>query len=184
MNDRIGDDIRALRKARGMTLAQVAAALGRSVGWLSQVERGQSVPSVQDLGRIAELFDLNISFFFRSAARHPQEQGRIVRAADRSRIGSPGSGLTEDLLSPGLAGSFEMIRSVFAPRSKSRGLRSGVEKEDGGVVIAGRLILRIGTLTAELGPGDSFQFRGEDYAWENPGDEPAEVLWVVSPPVY
>ncbi|MEF9603716.1 helix-turn-helix transcriptional regulator, partial [Paracoccus sp. PXZ] len=81
--DRIGQDIRALRKARGMTIADCAAALDRSVGWLSQVERGVTAPSVQDLGRIARLFDLNISFFFRSAARQPEEQGLIVRAADR-----------------------------------------------------------------------------------------------------
>lgn len=183
MTDRIGEDIRSLRKARGLTIAQVAAGVGRSIGWLSQIERGQTVPSVQDLGRIAALFDLNIGFFFRSATRCPEEQGRIVRAADRSRIGTAEK-LTEELLSPGLTGSFEMIRSVFAPHSKSRGLRPASEKEDGGVVISGRLILTIGARRFELGPGDSFQFRGEDYAWENPADTPAEVIWVVSPPIY
>ncbi|MEF9605203.1 cupin domain-containing protein [Paracoccus sp. PXZ] len=36
----------------------------------------------------------------------------------------------------------------------------------------------------ELGPGDSFQFRAASYAWENPGNEPAEVIWIVSPPIY
>ncbi|MFD2442258.1 helix-turn-helix domain-containing protein [Paracoccus kondratievae] len=102
--DRIGQDIRALRKARGLTIVDCAAALERSVGWLSQVERGVTTPSVQDLGRIARLFDLNISFFFRSASRGPDEQGLIVRAADRSRIGSVDTGLSEELLSPGLMG--------------------------------------------------------------------------------
>ncbi|QRZ14218.1 cupin domain-containing protein (plasmid) [Paracoccus methylovorus] len=182
--DRIGQDIRALRKARGMTIADCAAGLERSVGWLSQVERGMTTPSVQDLGRIAGLFDLNISFFFRSAARQPQEQGLIVRASDRSRIGSADTGLAEELLSPGLTGGFEMIRSVFAPRSKSESLRPAREKEDGGVVIAGRLILKIDGRRFELGPGDSFQFSGAAYEWENPGDEPAEVIWIVSPPIY
>ena len=42
-------DIRALRKARGLTLVACADRLGRSVGWLSQVERGLSVPSLADL---------------------------------------------------------------------------------------------------------------------------------------
>ena len=37
-------DIRALRKARGLTLAEAALKLGRSIGWLSQVERGISIP--------------------------------------------------------------------------------------------------------------------------------------------
>lgn len=181
---RIGEDIRALRKARGMTLAALAEAVDRSVGWLSQVERGQTDPSVRDLGRIADQFGLGISFFFRSASRTPAEQGLIVRAADRSPIGSSATGLTEELLSPGLTGAFEMIRSVFAPRSKSSEPRVPRDREDGGVLISGRLILRVGELVTELGPGDSFQFRGAGYAWENPGDEPAVAIWVVAPPVY
>ena len=36
----------------------------------------------------------------------------------------------------------------------------------------------------DLGPGDSFQFAGADYAWRNPGPERAVVIWVVAPPVY
>ena len=123
--DRIGQDIRALRKARGMTIADCAAALARSIGWLSQVERGLTVPSVHDLGQIAALFGVNIGFFFRSASRHPDEQGLIVRAADRSAIGSAESGLYEELLSPGLTGAFEMIRSVFAPGAASPASRAG-----------------------------------------------------------
>ena len=182
--DRIGQDIRALRKARGMTIADCAAALARSIGWLSQVERGLTNPSVHDLGQIAALFGVNIGFFFRSASRHPDEQGLIVRAADRSAIGSAETGLSEELLSPGLTGGFEMIRSVFAPGARSEGLRPARDSEHGGVVISGALILTIGTRRFELGTGDSFQFAGQPYAWENPGEVPAEVIWIVAPPVY
>ncbi len=182
--DRIGQDIRALRKARGMTIADCAAALERSIGWLSQVERGLTTPSVHDLGQVARLFDLNISFFFRSASRDADEQGLIVRAADRSPIGSAETGLTEELLSPDLTGAFEMIRSVFAPGAKSAAPRPAAEVQHGGVLVAGRLVLTIGTRRFELGPGDSFQFAGQPYAWENPGKVAAEVIWIVSPPVY
>ena len=34
----LAHDIRALRKARGLTLAEIGARLKRSIGWLSQVE--------------------------------------------------------------------------------------------------------------------------------------------------
>ena len=181
---RIGQDIRALRKARGMTIADCAAALGRSIGWLSQIERGLTAPSVHDLGQVAGLFGVNIGFFFRSASRHPDEQGLIVRAADHSAIGSAETGLTEELLSPGLTGAFEMIRSVFAPGAASRAPQPAREVEHGGVLVAGRLTLIFGARRFDLGPGDSFQFAGQSYAWENPGDEPAEVIWIVAPPVY
>lgn len=184
--DRIGQDIRALRKARGMTIVDCAAGLARSIGWLSQVERGLTVPSVHDLGQIATLFGVNIGFFFRSASRHPDEQGLIVRAADRSAIGSAESGLYEELLSPGLTGAFEMIRSVFAPGAASPAPLPvpAREVEHGGVLVAGRLTLILDGRRFDLGPGDSFQFAGRPYGWENPGDEPAEVIWIVSPPVY
>jgi transcriptional regulator with XRE-family HTH domain len=184
MSKQIGDDIRALRKSRAITLKELAAAVGRSLGWLSQIERGQTTPSVRDLGLIADYFGINISFFFRSASRQEEERGLVLRAADRMPIGSTETGLTEELLSPLLSGSFEMIKSVFAPRSTSAGMIAAREKEDGGVLISGQLTLTIGTLEVELHPGDSFQFAGRPYAWSNAHDEPAIVIWVVSPPIY
>ena len=184
MGKQIGDDIRALRKARGITLKDLAEAVGRSLGWLSQIERGQTEPSVRDLGRIADRLGIAISFFFRSSSRQEAERGLVLRAADRVAIGSSDSGLTEELLSPTLSGSFEMIKSIFAPGASSGGLAPAREKEDGGVLISGRLQITIGALNTELAPGDSFQFAGKPYGWANPYDEPAVVIWVVSPPIY
>lgn len=184
LNTLVGSDIRALRKSRGFTIRQLSAALGRSVGWLSQVERGQTVPSIQDLSAIAAHFGVNISFFFRSANQRPEERGLILRAADRTSIGSSETGLVEELLSPTLGGSFEMIRSTFAPRSSSGGLKASRKAEDGGVLISGALTLWIGALEVRLEAGDSFQFAERDYGWRNDGDKPAVVIWVISPPVY
>ena len=48
-SDSLGRDLRALRKARGLTLTEVAEQIGCSVGWLSQVERDLSEPSMSDL---------------------------------------------------------------------------------------------------------------------------------------
>lgn len=184
MDRHVGEDIRSLRRSRGMTLADLAGAIGRSIGWLSQVERGRTTPSVRDLGAIAARLGVNISVFFRSFSRAPEERGLILRAADRMAIGTPEGGLVEELLSPSLGGSFEMIKSTFAPRSDSGGTRPAAQKEDGGVLIAGRLILTIGGTDFDLAPGDSFQFAGKSYAWRNPGDESAVAIWIVAPPVY
>lgn len=184
MTRQIGSDIRALRKARGITLVALAAGVGRSVGWLSEVERGIAEPSVRDLSAIAEKLGASLGLFFRSASKRPEEQGVILRADDRVPIGSRASGLVEELLSPSLGGSFEMIRSTFAPGSDSGGLRSGRGREDGGVVVSGRLVLTIDGVQFDLGPGDSFQFAGKDYSWRNESDQPAEVHWIIAPPVY
>ncbi|WP_420569533.1 helix-turn-helix domain-containing protein [Thalassovita sp.] len=184
MSHHVGVDIRSLRKARGMTLAQLAADVGRSVGWLSQIERGQTTPSVRDLGLIAEQLEVTLSFFFRSSSRAQEEQGLVLRAADRPAIGSEESGLTEELLSPTLSGSFEMIRSVFAAGSASDGMQKARASEDGGVLLSGELTLIIGETEVKLAAGDSFQFSQAEYAWKNEGDTPAVVIWVVAPPIY
>ena len=184
MTERLGADIRALRKSRGSTLQALSGKVGRSVGWLSQVERGITEPSVRDLDLIAESLGVSISLFFRSASKRPEEHGIVLRAEDRIPIGSSECGLVEELLSPTLGGAFEMIRSVFEPGSDSGGLRPARDREDGGVIVSGRLTIEINGGEFDLGPGDSFQFSGGAYAWRNEGDQRAVVIWVISPPVY
>jgi len=179
-----GEDIRAIRRSRGRTLQETAGAIGRSAGWLSLVERGHADPSIRDLERIAAVFGVNISFFFRQADRDDAERGLVLRAEDRRPLGTPESGLVEELLSPSLGGSFEMIKSTFAPHASSGGLKAARPTEDGGVLLSGHLILTVGEVTVTLKAGDSFQFRERDYGWENPGDDPAVAIWVIAPPVY
>jgi transcriptional regulator with XRE-family HTH domain len=184
VSEQVGQDIRALRKTRGLTLSELAEKVGRSLGWLSQVERGQTMPAIPDLARLAETLGVTISFFFRASSRIPAERGLIQRAADRSPIGSVKDGLVEELLSPSLGGSFEMLKSTFAPLAKSALIQPGSPREDGGMLIEGQLILTIDSVDFALEAGDSFQFAGKSYRWHNPGAVPAVVLWVISPPVY
>jgi mannose-6-phosphate isomerase-like protein (cupin superfamily) len=98
-------------------------------------------------------------------------------------MGSDAEGLTEELLSPDLTDSFEVIHSTFAPQSRSAE-PTRRQTQEVGVVIAGRLTLTIGGRAFDIGVGDSFRIRDEVFAWENPHDAPAVVIWVISPPVY
>ena len=78
----IGADIRALRRSRGWTLSDLAEQLDRSVGWLSQVERGQSEPALADIRGVAALFDTPVSFFF-SQSPDTTEAAYVVRGDSR-----------------------------------------------------------------------------------------------------
>ncbi|MEM7239608.1 MAG: helix-turn-helix transcriptional regulator, partial [Pseudomonadota bacterium] len=60
----VGADLRALRKARRLTLAELALRVGRSVGWLSQIERELREPTIADLRRLADALDQPLSLFF------------------------------------------------------------------------------------------------------------------------
>ncbi|WP_081709413.1 helix-turn-helix domain-containing protein [Mesorhizobium erdmanii] len=179
----LASDIRALRRARGLTLAEIALKLGRSVGWVSQVERGLSTPSVGDLRAFAELFGVPISLFFSHDVPVESERGVVVRAGRRRTLGTSESGLVEELLSPDLGGSFEMVRSIFAPGAEMKAAQLR-PTEEAGYIASGIFEIEIEGVWHRLGGGDSFRFEGKPYRWRNPGTEPAVVIWVVSPPVY
>lgn len=179
----VGADLRALRKARGVTLAELSATLGRSVGWLSQVERDLSDPSMGDLRAIAQALGFPVSMLFGQAPGPAEEIGRIVRKDTRRRLGGAAAGLSEELLSPDLTDDFEMLHSTFAPHS-DRGETIARPTQEVGYVVSGQLELTIGDTVFDLGPGDSFRIRGEPFRWRNPHDMPAQVIWVIAPPVY
>ena len=178
----VGADIRALRKGRGLTLEALAEQLGKSVGFLSQVERGISTPSIADLRQLAQTFDIPLSFFLAPQSSYPDEAGIIQRAADRRMIGEE-TDLIEELLSPDLSGSFEMLRSTFAPHSASQGVISR-PTEESGFILSGVFDLCIDGTWHHLTTGDSFRFKEADMQWANPSDSPCVILWVIAPPVY
>lgn len=179
----LGADLRALRKARGLTLTDLAETLGRSVGWLSQVERDLSEPSISDLRQIAKALGVPMSLLFGHASAPADEQGYVVRAGARRPMGSGEEGLIEELLSPDLTDDFEVIHSTFQPRSRMQAPAKRATQELG-YVISGQLDLSLGGRMFTVGPGDSFRFRGEEYSWANPYDEPVVAIWVIAPPVY
>lgn len=178
----LGADIRALRKARKMTLIELADTLGRSVGWLSQVERDLSHPAIADLGRMADLLDVSISSFLQVGAL-PREEGLIVRSHARRPIGSRTPGLTEALLSPDLTDDFEVIHATFAPGSNITEPLTRATQEVC-YIVTGRFNIKVGDESFQLSAGDSFRLRGQPFTWSNHYDKPCEIIWVISPPVY
>ena len=178
----IGADIRALRRSRGWTLSDLAERLDRSVGWLSQVERGQSEPALADIRGVAALFDLPVSFFF-SQSPDTAEAAYVVRGDSRRTMSDEGKGLVESLLSPDLGGAFEIVHSVFeaGARCPEPFVRP---TEEAGYVIEGSLTLIIDGERFKLNQGDSFRFAGETVSWVNEGEVPAVLIWVIAPPVY
>ncbi|MEK9851094.1 MAG: cupin domain-containing protein [Candidatus Puniceispirillum sp.] len=179
---KIGSDIRALRRSRNWTLTNLAEQLGRSVGWLSQVERNVSEPALDDIRNIASLFSLPVSFFFTSAP-NADDAAYIVRAGSRRVMSDKPKGLFESLLSPDLGGAFEIIHSVFAPGAACS--EPFVRPtEEAGFVLEGSLVLFIDGVRYSLRQGDSFRFSGEEISWINEGDKDAVLIWVIAPPVY
>lgn len=183
LNPALGRDIRRLRKLKSITIKDLAEGTGRSVGFLSQVERGLSDISVNDLRRITRVLEVPLSWFFINEPAPAEERGHIVRADARRRVGSREAGLVEELLSPDLGGTFEVFRSMFEPGAEL-GATQQRATEEAGYVVSGEFELWLGERRFHLHAGDSFRFGGEPYRWRNPGSERTVIIWVIAPPVY
>lgn len=173
----LGADIRALRRARGLTLSELAKRLGRSVGWMSQVERDLSTPEAAEIDRLAAALDAPPSML------RPTTSGEIVRAGGRRPLGERVPGLTEELLSPDLTDGFEAIHATFAPGAR----RDEPVRRDTTEIahlMSGRLTFWLDEARHDLAAGDTIRLRGTPVRWANPHDEPAMAIWIVSPAIY
>ncbi|ACA18240.1 transcriptional regulator, XRE family [Methylobacterium sp. 4-46] len=180
----LGEQIRALRKIKGLTLQQIAGEIGVSIGYLSQIERNRSKLPIGVLKRIATILGVQLSWFFQpQTLGPPEEQDFIVRAGRRRRMSFTGTGIAEELLSPNLNGPLEVLLSTIAPGSDSDFYsHDGMEA---GLVLAGTLDLWIGDRTFRLEVGDSFSFSSrERHRCANPGEIETKVVWIITPPHY
>ena len=182
----LGGQIRDLREARGLSLARLAATIDKSIGYVSQIERGRSEVSISTLKAISDALEVQIGWFFQGYdPRVPDEHGYVVRREHRRRLNFPGTGIEEELLSPTLTGEAELILSTFAPGARSGDEQVSRMAEQSGFVISGELELTVRSKRFRLRSGDSFCIgRGEPFSAANPGPESSVSLWVIAPPRY
>ena len=180
----IGEQLRELRQVKNLTLRQVADKVGISVSYLSQLERNQSRLPIGVLKKLADALGVHMNWFFQSAGDGvPGERDIVVRSANRRRMSFTGLGITEELLSPNLAGPLELLLSTIAPGADSEDYSH--DGAEAGMVLGGTLDLWVSGRYFRLGEGDSFSFKStEVHRCANPGEVPARVLWVITPPHY
>jgi len=181
----IGSQIRDLRKARRLSLQQMAKKLECSIGYLSQVERNQSRLTIDSLVKISRALGVPMHWFFQQAGAPASERDLIVRQKKRRRMDFPKLGIREELLSPTVDGPLELLMSTFEP-----GAASGEEDYthrgfEAGVVLEGQLELWVDKQFFLLNSGDSFAFESQrKHRFRNPGTKPTRVIWVITPPTY
>lgn len=187
--ENLGDEIRQLRKVRGLTLQDLAAETGKSVGFLSQVERNITKPSVGALQDICEALGVHIGWFFQADAETDEVERRfIVRHGNRRRLSYSGLastdylGLRDDLLSANLNGELVLGLSRYAPGASTGDDLYRHKGEEAGLVLAGILELTIGDDVFTLGEGDSFSFPSHlPHRYANPSGEETVVVWANTP---
>jgi len=186
----LGNDIRQLRKVRGITLQQLALATGKSVGFLSQVERNLTRPSVAALQDISEALSVHIGWFFpEDSAGSPEEREYIVRRQNRRRLtyselsDTAYLGLHDSLLSANLNGDLALGISRYEPGASTGDDSYHHEGEEAGLVLSGTLELSIDGRQFMLNAGDSFSFNSNlPHRYANPSStEDTVVVWANTP---
>jgi len=177
----VGPRVKALREAEGLSLRDLAERSGVSAPMLSQVERGETSPTLQVAARIASGLQLRLSQLLRL-----DEQGTvsIVRAQER-RTGGAG-GHRYEILTPPLPGQrAEVSRHVLEPGAATGGPGDPPMHEPGAretaVVERGALRLLIDGAVHVLAAGDCVTFDADlPHHFENDGKEEAVLLAIVS----
>ena len=178
----VGNRIRALREGMGYSLRDLAVRSGVSAPMLSQVERGETSPTLAVAGKIAAGLELSLSQLLRL-----DESGSVsvVRADERRRGGEVG-GHSYEVLTPGLPGQrAEVSLHLLEPAAATGGPDDPPRHEPGAretaVVTAGRLRLVCDGATYDLGEGDSVTFDADlPHHFENPDGREARFFAVVA----
>jgi DNA-binding transcriptional MerR regulator/mannose-6-phosphate isomerase-like protein (cupin superfamily) len=174
----IGIHLRQMRTRRGLSLAQVAKAVGISVGFLSALERSQMSASVSTLRKLARFYKTNILDFF-----DPMESSSPLVAANKRKMLEAGPGVCMELLA---WGNTVMEPHLFriSPRAGS-GESYTHDGEEFLYVLRGELHISVAETEYQLKPGDSFYFESATpHRWYNPGRTVTQVLWVNTPPTF
>jgi transcriptional regulator with XRE-family HTH domain len=178
----IGAGIRRERRARQLTLAQVSEKTGLTIGTLSQIERGVSDPSLSSLRRIAWAFGVPM-FRFLVGSEPPQV---VLRRDHRRTIRSIGGEIEYQMVSEATDGeSYEVMAAVVRPGVIDPPVPGGHPYEETLVVIRGRVRLTVAGHDYQLEDGDSVRIGREmPHQYANIGDDVAELLMVISPPMH
>ncbi len=182
----LGGRVRALREAMGLSLRDLAERSGVSAPMLSQVERGETSPTLQVATRIAAGLELRLSQLLRL-----DEDGAvtIVRAQDRRQGPTRPAGARghryEVLTAPLPGQRAELSRHVLAPGAATGGPGDPPIHEPGSretaLVEAGRVVLHCDGAAHELAVGDCVTFDADlPHHFENPGPDEATFLGIVS----
>lgn len=195
----LGSELRKVREARKLSLRAVASAVGVSASLLSQVETGKTQPSVSTLYALVNFLGISLDslmghgpatsapFGLGSAdddqPRDPSRRSdHVVQRREDNPVIEMENGVTWERLSVGESAIADPLIVTYQPQGSSsvEGKMMRHAATEYGVLLEGKLTLRIEFDRYELEPGDSFCFDAiKPHMYVNEGDVPARGIWFV-----
>jgi len=202
--ENIGSLVRRHRRRNGITLKELAEKTGLSISFLSEIERGVAKPSMSSLRKLAHALGISLLSFsdvdqdpaeLSRELPYPREVGKnegfitktsVVRAGKRKKLGYPDRPGFYELLTPDLCRKLEVLFVKIEP-----GFETGPEPildppgEKFIYVLKGSYQITINGEVNTLSPGDSIYYPASaPVFFKNTGDEPVELIFALTPPVF
>lgn len=175
----IGRTLRERRRQLDMTLDDVAEATDLTKGFLSDIERDKTSPSVASLVRLCDVLNLPVGDLFTSS------QSAVVRVDERSPIKFGGIGVADHLLTPSNGMRLQAIWSEIEPNGTGGEQLYALRSEEEFVlVLSGQLAIRLEDETVILSEGDAMTFDPRrPHTFHNPSDKNRTIaVFVMTPP--
>lgn len=178
----IGEKIKRRRVSLGLTQEELAARVELSKGFISQVERDLTSPSIATLTDILEALGMSLADFF-SQAQSPEKVvfgDEDVFVKEDDEVGHS----IHWLIPNAQKNSLEPILVTLQPEGKTWE-QDPHEGEEFGYVLSGSLTLHLGGASYKVRKGSSFCFKPNAVHYvSNESKREAKLLWVSTPPSF
>jgi transcriptional regulator with XRE-family HTH domain len=178
----IGEKIKNLRLAQGLTQEELANRADLTKGFISLLERDLQSPSLDTLELILNALDTNAGEFF------AEEGADVVVYPRRQRVTIEEEGekgvVREVLIAGAQDREMDLLLVTMAPGASTYQERAH-SGDESGLVLAGRIVIAVGKELHRASAGDAFYYTSNKKHWiENRSERSAKFLWISAPPSF
>lgn len=175
----IGKKLKELRLLNDLTLDDLASRSELTKGFLSQVERDLTTPSIATLSDILEALGSNLSDFFRE-----EEEKQIVFSTQDFFEDEQDDYTIEWVIPNAQKNQMEPILLTLKPHARSHVL-SSYQGEEFGYILKGNVTIVCGNKKYRAKAKETFYMDGsKSHYLYNHGSTEAKVLWITTPPMF
>ncbi|WP_297418486.1 helix-turn-helix domain-containing protein [Clostridium sp.] len=177
----IGERIRERRQQLGLSLKELAEKTELTSGFLSQIERDLSEPSISSLRKIAEVLGVAVFYFLLD----DKVKNPVVRHNERKKIRFSESHMTYELLCPDMDRQLEMFMAKLEPGAMTCSEPMTHPGEEVTYVMKGTMWIKIGEEEYTLEEGDTIYYFGTTpHQIINTGDDEMIFISTITPPQF
>ncbi|MFI3174522.1 MAG: XRE family transcriptional regulator [Bacillota bacterium] len=175
----IGHKIKKLRVQKGLTLEELASRSELTKGFLSQLERDLTSPSIATLNDIIEALGTSMSEFFKE-----EKEEKIVFAKEDFFVDEK-EDFTLNWIVPNTQKNEMEPILIEIPQNGESFTMNPHAGEEFGYVLEGSIILACDSSQYKVNKGETFYLKGtSDHCLRNEKKAVAKVLWVSTPPLF